>query len=84
VILEGDDVAEGSGMVAEIKVIGIRKFLRRGFAGLLYSKDGELLRVGTGMGRRRKPLMMLKMEVLTAMPRARVTTARAANQGRLA
>ncbi len=37
-------------MVAEIKVIGIRKFLRRGFAGLLYSKDGELLRVGYGHG----------------------------------
>jgi hypothetical protein len=37
----------------------------------------------TGIGRKRKPLMMLKMEVLTAMPRARVTTASAANQGDL-
>jgi hypothetical protein len=44
----GEDIAEGSGLIANIEKIGIGKFLEGMFAGLLQGKNSKLLGVGHG------------------------------------
>jgi hypothetical protein len=46
----GDDVGEGSGLVAELDIIGVGEFLQGMIAGLLEAEDGELLGSGDRQG----------------------------------